>query len=179
MYWGVLAEGRGVIAGSGLPNISCFLFQGLLSQLGITHLRKDVPAWATDCHGDKKPAKEVTSQFKTWKNCSGQVEGRALGYIQVFPSQFQGKTENPNEHGAPLLVEVFPSFGRSCCPSELPKTFGKFLEGFSNCLAAQNSLLAHYFLLPRIHWILVTIIQRFQALKPPYKQFLGADAKPK
>lgn len=77
-----------VIAGSGPPNIPCFLFQKLLSQLSITHLRKDVPAWATDCQGNNKPAKEVTSQFKTRKNHSGQVEGKALSYIQVFPSQF-------------------------------------------------------------------------------------------
>lgn len=154
--------------------------RGFLSQLGITHLRMDVPAWATDCHGDKKPAKEVTSQFKTRKNCSGQVEGRALGYIQVFPSQFQEKTENPAEHGAPLLVQRYSqALERPVVPASFPKLLGSFLEGFSNCLAAQNSLLTHYFLLPRIHWILVTILQRFQALKPPYKQFLGADAKPK
>lgn len=56
MYWGFLAEVGGVIAGSGPPNIPCFLFQGLLSQLSITHLRKYVPAWATDCQGDNKPA---------------------------------------------------------------------------------------------------------------------------
>lgn len=91
MFWDVLAEG-GVIAGSGPPNIPCFLFQGLLSQFNITHLRKDMPAWVTDCQGDNKPAKAVTSQFKTRKNHSGQVEGRALSYIQMFPSQFQGKT---------------------------------------------------------------------------------------
>lgn len=55
-----------VIAGSGPPAFR-FLFQELLSQLSIPHLRKDVPAWATDCQGNNKPAKEVTSQFKTRK----------------------------------------------------------------------------------------------------------------
>lgn len=84
MYWGILAEG-GVIAGSGLLTIPCFLFQGLLSQLGITHLRKDVPAWATDCQGDNKLAKEVTSQFKTRKNHSGQVKSTQLHPGVSFP----------------------------------------------------------------------------------------------
>lgn len=52
--------------------------------------------------------KEVTSQFKTRKNHSGQVEGRALSCIQVFPSQFQGKTENPAEHRALCLCIGIP-----------------------------------------------------------------------
>lgn len=158
------------------PNIPCFLFQGLLSQLSIAHLRKDVPAWATDCQGDNGPAEEATSQFTTRKRHSGQVEGRALSQvfsfsIQVFPSQFQGETENPAEHGAPLLVHRYSqALGRPVVLLSFPKL------GFPT---AWSSLLAHYSLLPRIQWILVTIIQCLLLPGLPYKQLLGADAKSK
>lgn len=81
-----------------------------------------MPAWATDCQGDNKSAKEVTSQFTTRKNHSGQVEGRALSYIQVFSSQFQGKAGNPAEHGAPLLVHRYSqALGHLAVPLSFPK----------------------------------------------------------
>lgn len=72
MYWGVLAGGEGVIAGSVPPNIPCFLFQGPLSQLGITHLRRTCQPGPLIAKGTIKLPRKSLPSLKPGKTAQGR-----------------------------------------------------------------------------------------------------------